>query len=1003
MRVTLHHRTHYEYDRPVVLAPQLVRLRPAPHCRTPVQSYSLQSDPAAAITWHQDPLGSFQARLAFDQPADSLRIDVNLVVDLVPINPFDFVIDDGADRFPFRYAPSLRTRLQPYCARGRSGPRLRSLVNEARARHTDQTIQYLVDLNQWVHERIAYLRRDEPGVRDCEETLRLASGSCRDSAWLMVQLLRHLGLAARFVSGYLVQLAPDVPEDTLDLHAWAEVFLPGAGWLGLDATSGLLAAEQHIPLACAPLPADAAPLDGRFTWKDEPRPRQQLHTHMQLTRCAPASRHHQDYSDKQWARIDAVGQAVDEALQRGDVQLTMGGEPTFVSLEHAADAQWQTLALGEEKFRLGEVLVWRLQERFTTGGLVTFGQGKWYPGEPLPRWIFRCVWRRDEVPIWTRPELLDRVGGSAPEVPDSPIQPFEPRRFARALARELGVNSRHVLTVGDGTGSSPRIEGAVLPLGALEGVWQSQPWRLPQPLELVPGDSPLGLRLPLYALPADVEVRTALCIEVRDGRQYVFIPPLPALDDWLALVAAIEAVTARLRTRVVIEGYAPPCDERLQVLSVTPDPGVLEVNVHPASSWRELCDLQNVVYEEAHKARLVAEKFWYDGRRLGTGGGHHIVLGGITPQASPLLRRPKLLCTLLTYFNRHPSLSYLFSSLFVGPTSQAPRVDEARYDSLYELELAFAEVAAQPDMPPALIDRVFRNLLVDLTGNTHRAEFCVDKLYSPDLPEGARGLLELRSFEMQPQPRQQLALLLLLRGIVAMLWHRPYERSLVRWGTQLHDRFMLPSFLWDDLRHVIAGLRSAGFDFERSWYEPHFELRCPLLARLSVEGGTLELRQAIEPWPVLGEEMGSGGVVRAVDSSMNRLEVRTVGLPPSRFSIGCNGVEVPLHALDDEGVMVGGVRFRAAKYASSLHPTIDIHAPLTFDIVDSFTGRSVGGCIYHVNAPDGSLYAELPAHAEEAAARRAARVIKKSGGALLELRKVTPHASYPLTLDLRTC
>ena len=895
IHIAVHHATRYQYDRLVSIAPHVFRLRPAPHSRTPIISYSLRIEPAEHfINWQQDPFGNYLARVVFPQQARTLSVEVDLVANMTVINPFDFFLDDKSDHYPFDYEPQLRKDLMPYLEQEQAGPRLHQWLAGA-DRGKKQIIDFLVEINQRLRRDIDYAVRMEPGVQSCEDTLEKALGSCRDSGWLLVQILRHMGLAARFVSGYLVQLTadeksldgPSGPErDFTDLHAWAEVYIPGAGWIGLDPTSGLFAGEGHIPLACTPDPQSAAPVTGatdpcevEFSFSNEVR---RVHEDPRVTK---------PYSEAQWAAVEALGAQVDADLAAGDVRLTMGGEPTFVSIDDMDSVEWDTAADGEGKRRLAGDLLRRLHRAFAPGGLLHYGQGKWYPGEQLPRWQYGCYWRKDGEPLWRDAKLLADLSG------EGETEPEDARNFIADLATGLAVNPEHALaayedvfyylwregTLPDGIDPlaadlKDSLErqylarlldrdmgapaGYVLPLrwNLTRARWESGTWTFRRGhLFLTPGGSAMGLRLPLDSLPKAAEaeshyersplaprpplaagerspggqaavgevVQTALCAEVRDGHLHLFLPPLPHLEHYVELIAAIEEVAQKRARPVVIEGYEPPHDERLSQLKVTPDPGVIEVNVHPSSSWQEVVKTTTTLYEEARAARLGTEKFMLDGRHTGTGGGNHVTIGGPTPGDSPILRRPELLQSLITYWQHHPALSYLFSGLFIGPTSQAPRADEGRDEALYELEIAFEQMPTGETQTPWLADRLLRHLLVDLTGNTHRAEFCIDKLYSPDSQAGRLGLLEFRAFEMPPHARMSLVQMLLLRALVAHFWHKPYKHRLVRWGTELHDRFMLPHYVRADMEDVVADLQRAGYDFRMEYFDPFIEFRFP--------------------------------------------------------------------------------------------------------------------------------------------------------------------------------
>ncbi|MCB0212552.1 MAG: transglutaminase family protein, partial [Anaerolineae bacterium] len=909
IHVAINHKTHYRYDRLVALSPHIFRLRPAPHSRTPIEAYSLTIRPEPHfINWQQDPFGNYLARVVFPEQADELYIEVDVVADMTVINPFDFFVEESAEKYPFNYSAQEAKELAPYMEIKEQGPLLMKWMSGV-DRSEKPIVDFLVYLNQRLWNDLNYTVRMEPGIQTCEETLEKALGSCRDSGWLLVQVLRHLGLAARFVSGYLVQLTADIEaldgpsgpkEDFTDLHAWAEVYIPGAGWLGLDPTSGLFAGEGHIPLACTPDPVSAAPVTG-YTGKCEVI---DFNFDNSVRRVHEDPRVTKPYTEEQWAAINALGQQVDDKLTANDVRLTMGGEPTFVSIDDMDSAEWNTAADGPHKRELAGNLIRRLQTTFGKGGVRYYGQGKWYPGEQIPRWKLACYWRTDGVPMWRYPGLLaeeetnygfgidhakrftdelchwlriptkyvkpgyedifyflweeGRLPANVDPLKANLKDPLERRRLAELLERDLGQPT-----------------GYVLPLGwnYRDQAWDSSPWDFRRgQMFLIPGDSPMGLRLPLSSLPwmaeEEVEpfiersqfddfqplanyqqlvqqraeqptpedappratqirdvVHTAISIEPRHGRLYIFMPPCSYLEHYLDLLAAIELTAEKLSMPVVIEGYEPPSDPRLQKILVTPDPGVIEVNIHPANDWKSLVSNIEVLYEQARLARLGTEKFMQDGRHTGTGGGNHVTMGSTSAVDSPFLRRPDLLRSLVTYWQHHPGLSYLFAGMFIGPTSQAPRVDEGREEQLYELEIAFQQLP-KPGEPvfPWLVDRVFRNLLVDITGNTHRAEFCIDKLYSPDSATGRLGLVEMRAFEMPPHARMSLMQMLLLRGLVARFWERPYAgRELVRWGTRIHDQFMLPHYVWADFQDVIGELNDAGYPFASDWFLPFFE------------------------------------------------------------------------------------------------------------------------------------------------------------------------------------
>lgn len=1071
IKVAISHKTRYKFDRSVSLGPHIFRLRPAPHSRTPIEGYSFKIFPENHfINWQQDPFGNYQARVVFPEKTTELRVDVEVIAKLQVINPFDFFVEEYADKFPFQYERTLKSELGPYLTPSESGPLLQQWIAQNQVQGDIKTVDYLVHLNTRLYQALKYNIRMEAGVQTCEETLLQASGSCRDSGWLLVQILRHLGIAARFVSGYLVQLTSDIksldgpsgPEaDFTDLHAWAEAYVPGAGWIGLDPTSGLFASEGHIPLCCTPDYASAAPVTGatdiaEVTFEFENKVFR-IHEDPRVTK---------PYTEEQWNSIMKVGETVEVDLQENDVRLTMGGEPTFVSIDDFESAEWNTAADGPLKRQLAYDLALRLKNRFAFGGLLHFGQGKWYPGEPFPRWQYALYWRKDGGYIWQNDSLVAKENDVKATFRDAEL-------FTTELTKYLGIDINNITPAYEDPvfwameeGKLPvnvdpmkanlkdSIErrtlakllekglnnpaGYVLPLkwNFTNHSWASCEWQFRRSnCFLIPGNSAMGYRLPLKSLPEvakekreqQVErspfedlpalanyapivqdrygsvapayvpvthkvfeesedeakekedshllfevpiIKTALGIEERDGIIYIFMPPVEYLEHYLDLIASVEATAEKLKLPVRIEGYPAPSDYRIQKLIVTPDPGVIEVNIHPSKTWQEIVDNISALYEEAFFSRLGTDKFMVDGRHTGTGGGNHVTIGGSTPSDSPVLRRPDLLRSLLTYWQHHPALSYLFAGPFIGPTSQAPRIDEGRDERLYEVELAFEQIPDGKEIPFWMVDRIFRNLLVDITGNTHRSEFCMDKLYSPDSSTGRLGILEFRAFDMPPHKHMNLVQTLLVRALISKFWKQPYKHKLIRWGTELHDRFLLPHFAYLDMVDVVNDLKDAGYHFDISWFDPFFEFRFPTYGGITVDNIQLELRLGIEPWHVLGEELSNSGTARFVDSSLERLQVKVSGFVEDRHILVCNGCRVPLRNSGIKGEYVAGIRYKAWNPPSALHPTIGADAPLVFDIVDTWNNRTLGGCTYFVSHPGGRSFDTYPVNSFEAESRR---------------------------------
>jgi uncharacterized protein (DUF2126 family) len=758
------------------------------------------------------------------------------------------------------------------------------------------------------------------------------------------------------------------------------------------------------------------------------------------------------YTSEQWQSINALGRQVDETLKHLQVGLTMGGEPTYVSATDFESLQWRFEALGEDKRRIAEQLLHRLRDEFApTGALLHYGLGKLYPGEPYPRWALGCFWREDGQPLWP-PRI------TSPHQPELSLTVDHGQTFIERLAQRLGIPGELVLPAYEADATEPA--GFVLPILSIQQshqtVWGSCRWQFadgPTPLTLSAGEISIGMRLPLAQLrdmgqlvdeaeqplgaspavgdpemvvqPAN-SIQVALCVEVEDSGLRVFMPPMTSAGGYVGLLTAIEQVALAMGCPVTIEGYRPPVNQGIQGFQITPDPGVLEINIHPAATWDALVQIHTTLDRVTEDLGLGAIKFARDGRTIGTGGGSHITLGGRHPDDSPLLRRPDLLQSFITYWQHHPSLSYLFAGEFIGPTCQSPRVDESHHDNLYHLEMAFAALLPGQAVSPAVVDHLLRPLLTDLTGNSHRTAFCIDKLFPANALNLRLGLLELRGFEMTPTSQMRLLQMLLVRACMAWFWQTPYRQPLHPWGEALYDRFMLPHYLEADLATVLADLHRAGYAFQAEWFQPFWEFRFPQHAPVRLARAPhlmLELRHALEPWPVV-EPLDGVGSARMVDDSLARLQVQlreteavVSAAGHQRYVLLCNGQRVPLQpgAL---GTCVGGVRYRAralhwqalqavsqgcsSAVLARLQQQFQPVAQLRFEVFDSLERKALGGCTYQVARDDGEDYLTWPTSAPAAQQRWQGRVIPYMPAGMpasLPTPTINPH--LPNTLDLR--
>ncbi|MET0386278.1 MAG: transglutaminase family protein [Polyangiales bacterium] len=1034
-RVAITHRFEQRFERPLRLSTHWLRLRPAPQTRARITAYSLQVHAQGHfLNWVRDPFENYLARLDLPEPVPSLGIDLELIAELTPVNPFDFLADYEAANHPFKYSEHSQKELAPYLALPEVGPRLRAFLATLE-RDEVSTVERLSTINRQVHEALTLsaagrLQCGEPV--DPEGSLSKGSGSAWQLAWLLTVGLRELGIASRFVCGQRITLAADDAElrqDHVILHSWSEAFVPGAGWIGLDPSAGVFTTETYIPFASAPDPLRVRPIVGE---REREAGRETLTETLTVKRLTPqltAS----PFSPSHWSDIRALGQHVDRDLNARGLTPSLSHSLTFSSAHPVGWLEWNTHALGDNKRATAEALLANLRKRLAPSGVPHLGQGEWFSGEPLPRWRLTCVGRTDGVPLWRNPDRLGwgRVGNTI-------RPPQDAEQLAKRIARALGVQSEHVVpaledplharwsarnnplpTPSDEELNDPAARrklaarlsetrgdptGYVLPLRWDHAAqrWESGVWAFRRGgLHLVPGDSPLGYRLPLASLQIDEETtreaqlerspfeprgelpelyaethlrlqaaaqsgeqtraretapartpRTALCVQIRAGQLYVFLPPVSHAEHYVALVTAIETAAEAGHTTVILEGYEPPEDPRLSRFVLEPDAGVLRLHLPQAAAWPARLEVLQAAYDEGARVGLTPERVTSEGARIPAGGGGRLTLGGTEPAKSPFLQRPEILRALITYWQRHPSLSYLFSGRLIGAGGSAPRPDEGRDEALYELSIGLARLPSGESATPWQADRALRHLLVDLSGDLKRAEIRSDQLFSPDRASLQQGRIFIQSFETAPHPEVAALEELLVLALLGHFARRPDDAALAPWGTALHDRFMLPQVLYADLASVLADLNASGYPFQLVWFDQLAEQRFPVLGKTPIGTITLELRQAHEPWPLLAEEVAAGGVSRFIDAANERMQVRLTGLTPGRYVLACNGDYVPLQSTGTHGEFVAGVRYKVANPPATLHPTIPPVGRLVFDLIDLWTGRTVGGATYLPPQPE---------------------------------------------------
>jgi uncharacterized protein (DUF2126 family) len=617
--------------------------------------------------------------------------------------------------------------------------------------------------------------------------------------------------------------------------------------------------------------------------------------------------------------VDSLKPIADQAasiLGRHGVSLTLGGEPTYVPLKPEG-GEWTVTALGPTKLSYAYAMAEALKSQSLPAAVDFYCPGKMYPGELNPRWAITLVWNQDESPL---------VPALAESLPLGKVDVKALDSFRGVLLNKLGLDASWLRGIDP---LAPERHAWVLPLNYGEGGFVTEDWKLGSEIEFLLTDGPVGLRLPLHRLSPDLS-RRAIAVEAKDDSILLFLPPFIQSGFLALLEVCCQALHETRPGRVRLAGYIPADERDAWVkLGIAADPGVLEINLPPCSSWNDYHRWLNVLERAAERSGLCSYKHNSAGIQLGTGGGNHLLLGGLSLDNHPFFPRPGWVTSILRYWQQHPSLAYLFSGEYVGSSSQAPRPDEGSTD-LYDLEMAYQFLEQLgPGDHRHLISETLRHLHTDNSGNTHRSESSFDKFWNVSFDGGCRGLIEFRAVESFPRADWMSAIALLWYTLAAWLLDKPCRRPLQDHGTSLHDRYFLPAGLVHDFREVLTDLANAGFTIPDAIFSDIIDWRLPILLR-SKSG--LTIRRALESWPLLCETPLEGGTTsRFVDTSIERLEF---SVPPDfQAEIRVQGRTLTLNDLPG-GARGAGLRYRRTALYPSLHPGISVQLPLYVSISD---------------------------------------------------------------------